>query len=48
MWQASYIKGKLEDKYVEDGQHRLDLKYWCEYPNGTHHVEGSATVRLVA
>lgn len=48
MGQASWIKGKVVRKHVENGDHLVDLECWCEYLDGMHHLEASASVRLVA
>jgi acyl dehydratase len=44
--QASYIKGKVVKKYVEDGQHLVGLECWVEYLDGKRTCEGTAAVRL--
>jgi hypothetical protein len=39
-------KGRVTDKYVEDGEHLVDLEVHCENQDGLMMVPGSATVQL--
>ena len=39
-------KGAVTDKYVKDGQHRVDCEIWVENGRGEKTVTGHATVAL--
>ncbi len=39
-------KGNVTRKYIEDGEHLVDLNIWAENPRGEKTVLGSATVVL--
>jgi acyl dehydratase len=46
--EMSTQKGKVRRKYVENGEHLVDLEVWGENREGIGHTVGSATVRLVS
>ena len=43
-----YIKGKVTKKYIEDGEHVVDLDIWLEIQGGHVCAAGNATVRLIS
>jgi hypothetical protein len=44
----AWAKGKVTRKYVENGEHLVDLEVWSENQRGQLHTQGAATVRLLA
>lgn len=48
MGDMTYQKGKVARKYVENGEHLVDLNLWAETHEGMKYAFGSATVKLVA
>ncbi len=43
---TTWCKGKVVDKYVRDGEHRVDLELWAENQRGELTTPGLATVAL--
>jgi acyl dehydratase len=43
-----WARGKVEKKYVQDGEHLVDLDLWTENQQGIKHSIAKATVRLVS
>ena len=43
-----YIKGKVTKKYIEDGEHVVDLDIWLEIQGGHVCAAGNVTVRLIS
>lgn len=41
-------KGKVNRKYIEKGEHLVELEVWAECQDGRIHTSGTATVRLVS
>ena len=48
MGDMSTQKGKVRKKYVENGEHLVDLEIWGETQDGIRHTIGNVTVRLVS
>jgi acyl dehydratase len=44
----NYIKGKVTKKYVENGEHLVDLEVWGENQDAVVNTTGKATVKLVS
>ncbi len=44
----NWIKGKVVRKYVDKGEHLVDLDVWAECQDGRIHTKGIATVRLIS
>ncbi len=44
----NWIKGNVVKKYVENGEHLVDLKVWAENQDGIIHMPATATVRLLS
>lgn len=44
----TFVKGKVVKKYVEDGEHLVQLKVWGETQDGVVHTTSNAVVKLVA
>lgn len=44
----SRVKGKIAKKYIESGEHLVDLEVWSETQDGNRTTEGTATVRLIS
>jgi hypothetical protein len=44
----AYLKGNIVRKYVEDGEHVVDLDCWSENQDGVIIVKGTATVKLIS
>ena len=45
---TQWIKGKVTKKYVENGEHLVDLDVWCENQRGENTTPGQATIILPA
>ncbi len=43
---AQWIKGKVTKKYVENGEHLVDVDVWCENQRGENTAPGQATIIL--
>ncbi len=43
---CAIAKGYVIDKYVENGEHLIELACWCEDMDGNIHTESSVTIRL--
>jgi hypothetical protein len=43
-----YVKGKIVRKYVEDGEHVVDLECLAETQDGVLITKGTATVKLIS
>jgi hypothetical protein len=46
--EMSTQRGKVKKKYVENGEHLVDLEVWGETREGIRHTVGTATVRLIS
>jgi hypothetical protein len=44
----AWAKGKVAKKYVENGEHLVDLDIWSENQRGQLHTQGSATIKLLS
>lgn len=44
----NWTKGKVTKKYIENGEHLVDLELWAECQDGRIHTSGTATVRLLS
>jgi acyl dehydratase len=45
---ATVVKGQVERKYVEDGEHLIDVAVWAENQDGITHTKATIVVKLVA
>ena len=43
----TYVKGKVSKKYVEDGEHLVDVDVWGENQDGVLHTKSTFTIKLV-
>ena len=46
MGDINWQKGEVTRKYIENGEHLVDLKIWSENQDGFVNTKGTATVRL--
>ena len=44
----AWAKGKVSRKYIDKGEHLVDLELWSENQRGQLHTQGTATVRLLS
>lgn len=44
----NFLNGKVMKKYVEDGEHLVDLEVWSETQDAIKHMVASATIRLIS
>jgi acyl dehydratase len=45
---TTWLKGKVTQKYVKDGEHLVDIECWAQNQRGEITMPGSATVRLLS
>ncbi|BBB01357.1 hypothetical protein RVR_8728 [Actinacidiphila reveromycinica] len=45
---ATWVKGRVGRKYVQDGLHLVDLNVWAENQDGVLHTKSTVTVQLVS
>ena len=45
---ATWVKGRVARKYVDDGEHLVDLQVWGENQDGVVHTKATVTVKLVS
>ena len=45
---TSWITGKVAKKYIQDGEHLVDLEIKCTTQRGIMHMPATATVRLIS
>jgi len=45
---VSWMKGKVTKKYIDNGEHLVDVEVYCENQVNLIHMDGSATVRLLS
>ena len=43
---TQFVKGKVTNKHIEDGEHLVDIELWCENQRGEVTAPGEATVVL--
>jgi acyl dehydratase len=48
MSQVSYIRGKVVKKYIDNGEHLVDLEINCTTGQGVMHMPATATVRFLS
>jgi acyl dehydratase len=45
---VSWMKGKVTRKYIENGEHLVDLEVYCQNQVNINHMDGKATVQLLS
>jgi acyl dehydratase len=45
---ATWVKGRVARKYVEDGEHLVELQVWGENQDGVVHTKAGVTVKLIS
>ena len=48
MSDTDYIRGKVVKKYIQDGEHLVDIDITCTTQRGVMHMPATATVRLLS
>ena len=44
----NWLKGRVVNKYIDNGEHLVDVELWCENQDGLVSARGTASVRLEA
>ncbi|MGE0540572.1 MAG: MaoC family dehydratase N-terminal domain-containing protein [Dehalococcoidia bacterium] len=45
---TTWLRGRVTDKRITDGEHMIDCEVWATSQRGVRHAEGEATVRLMS
>jgi len=44
----TWVKGNVAKKYVQEGEHLIDLDVWGENQDGVVHTKSTVTVKLIS